>query len=222
MVDYRFAKIYKITNSEMPEKVYYGSTCNTFKKRFRQHCSNYNKTNSKQLFEFGTPEITLVEKFPCYTKFELNTRERFYIENNKCINKVIPTRTIKEYKEDNKEKINAYRIKYNEDNKEKIKLYQHLYNKDNRERILEKKREYYITNGISIKLQKNEKNVCECGGLFTNTNKSCHVKTYKHIGYIEAKDNLKYCEECKQYVKSKKESQKWNNGICDSCFEKEV
>jgi hypothetical protein len=36
---------------------------------------------------------------------ELNARERWWIENNECVNKYIPTRTDKEYYEAHKEKI---------------------------------------------------------------------------------------------------------------------
>lgn len=49
--------------------------------------------------------ITLKEKFPCNDNDELHARERFYIDNNDCVNKNIPGRTAEEYKNDNKVKI---------------------------------------------------------------------------------------------------------------------
>ena len=31
----------------------------------------------------------------------------------------------------------------------------------------------------------NKKNICGCGGKFTNSNKSMHYKTKKHLNYLE-------------------------------------
>ena len=122
-MDYQNGKIYRLINNEMPDLVYYGSTCTELRKRLCQHKSDTKRKNnsSKILFEFGKVEIILVEKYPCSDKSELISRERFYIENNKCINKIIPSRTVKEYREDNKEKIKEYSKQYRKNNKEKIK-----------------------------------------------------------------------------------------------------
>jgi hypothetical protein len=65
----------------------------------------------------------LVENYSCNSKKELETRERYYIENNECVNKNMPTRTMKEYQEENKEKIKkksghieAFKNKFSETN----------------------------------------------------------------------------------------------------------
>lgn len=165
MPNYENSMIYKIVNDEMPNMVYYGSTCNTLRQRFVQHKSK-NDCSSKKLFEFGKAQIILVEKFPCNDKMELTQRERFYIENNECVNKQIPNRTYKEYYQDNKEKIAEQQKEWYELNKEKCKEQQNQYNQVNKEK-------------------RNQKHDCECGGKFTYANKSNHDKTKKHINYFK-------------------------------------
>ena len=105
MPNYENAKIYKIVNTEMPNLVYYGSTYQELNRRFSQHKKKNHRCNSKKLFEVGNPQIILIENFPCSSKIELEQRERFYIENNECLNRIIPSRTPKEYYQDNREQI---------------------------------------------------------------------------------------------------------------------
>jgi hypothetical protein len=148
MVNYQNGKIYKIVSNET-DMIYIGSTCKLLCQRLAQHRSTYKAyqsgkyrfVTSFKLLEIGECKIILLEKFPCNSREELNARERFYIENNECVNKVVPMRT---------------RIEYN---------------KDNRENIL---------------LQKNQKHMCNCGGKYTSTHKSHHVKTKSHMEYIES------------------------------------
>jgi hypothetical protein len=114
MSKYQKGKIYKLVNDEMPDKIYFGSTINDLNIRLSQHKSKSNKSTSKILFEKGNVKIILVEEYPCENRKQLEKKERNYIENNECINKNIPTRTLKEYNEDNKEKIKERIKKYNE------------------------------------------------------------------------------------------------------------
>ena len=120
MPDYSKGKIYKIYNDSIPDKVYYGSTINTLVKRLGQHKDKFHLCTSKQLFP--NAKIVLVEKFPCNDKDELTKRERYYIENNECVNKNIPGRTIKEWKKVNKENIKQIDKKYRENNNTKEKI----------------------------------------------------------------------------------------------------
>lgn len=46
-----------------------------------------NYVSSFDVIEHGAVEIVLVEYFPCKTKEELTARERYWIQNNDCINK---------------------------------------------------------------------------------------------------------------------------------------
>ena len=142
MVNYQNGKIYKIINDEL-NLTYYGSTCNSLYKRLSDHKHKTNKTNSKILFSTQTKaEIILVEKFPCNDKMELHQRERFYIENNECVNKTIPTRTRKEYREDNKSEITEYNKEYYEKNKEKENLRCKKYKEENKEKIRAQVKQY--------------------------------------------------------------------------------
>ena len=61
-----------------------------------------------------------MEDFPCDNKYELKARERNYIEGNLCINKNIPNRTNKEWKNVNEEKIKEFHKIYYEKNNTKL------------------------------------------------------------------------------------------------------
>jgi predicted GIY-YIG superfamily endonuclease len=100
MVNYGNGKIYKVVCSETG-RVYVGSTTDTLSRRMTRHRA---LTNGCVTRDFIDGKIFLIEDFPCERKEQLLSRERFYIESMDCVNKKIPTRTLKEYLEKNKEK----------------------------------------------------------------------------------------------------------------------
>lgn len=112
-MDYQKGKIYKIVSFQTA-LIYVGSTCQSLSKRMSIHMSAY-KThlagkgkrliNSFEILKYGAAEIVLIEAFPCKSKEELYARERHFIETLDCVNKVIPTRTKKEYDEMNYEMV---------------------------------------------------------------------------------------------------------------------
>ena len=116
--DIKYAKIYKIV-CKNTKKVYYGSTCfPELKRRLQGHeqhfknffeKDNYCYISSYEILCEGNYVIELVENVNCKTKKELHKRERWYIENNECVNTQIPIRTLKESSkyqyEKNKDKI---------------------------------------------------------------------------------------------------------------------
>jgi len=119
--------IYKIINEDS-NNIYIGSTKQTLKQRLREHKSNYKKylegkikhyTTSFDLIKEGNYNIILVEELEYNTLYELKQRERFYIETLDCVNKTIPNRTKKEYKEDNREYFKQKNKEYRENNKER-------------------------------------------------------------------------------------------------------
>jgi len=63
----------------------------------------------------------LLEHYPCNNQDELNARERHYIQTINCINRNIPSRTIKEYYLDKKDAFKHYyqKIKNNDRFKKK-------------------------------------------------------------------------------------------------------
>ena len=94
-----------------------------------------------------------IEKYPCNDNNEACSRERYWYELlNANMNTVCPTFNVEKYKE-----------KYKEYNKE--------YYEQNKIQILEHKKQYYNNN--------KEKNNCQCGGLYTHTNKAQHIKSKK-------------------------------------------
>jgi len=157
---YANGKIYKLVNEELG-LTYYGSTTQTLEKRLMQHEYVYNnskKYTSRQLFEKGKVEIILVEEISCNNRNELLQRERFYIENNDCVNKLIPLRTIQEWSK-----------QYREKNKEKIDEKGKIYREKNKEKINEIRREKFT---------------CECGCIVSRRNLLRHKKTKKHQTFL--------------------------------------
>lgn len=160
MNKYENGKIYRIV-CNITNKNYYGSTTQPLHKRLYQHKSSYkqylngkfNYITSYEIIKEGNFEIILVELFNCLNKMELDKRERFYIENNECVNKYIPTKTTKEHCDINKENKKEYDKQYREDNKNKIKDYQKQYNEANNEEIKEQRKQYREDNKEKIKEQ---------------------------------------------------------------------
>jgi hypothetical protein len=203
---YHEGKIYRLLSPSRPDLIYYGSTIRTLQQRFSIHKCDTNKIfdcSSKILIDCGDAIIELVEAYPCESKYELECRERLYIENNPCINKNIPTRTHKEYKELNKDNIKKYNIEYNKQNKEKISIQKKEYRKQNKYIINEKKKEYYNINKEKQLLKRKEyceqnkdiinqkmkeKYICVCGIMITRNHKARHERTQRHINYISTID----------------------------------
>lgn len=95
MPNYQDGKIYKIVGNGM---TYYGSTTIPLSKRFYDH-KHQTTCSSKEIVCHEDCEILLVENYPCETRQELLKRERFYIDNFQCINKVRPYVSAEEKKE---------------------------------------------------------------------------------------------------------------------------
>jgi len=171
--NYNNGKVYKIEPiCEYDEgEIYIGSTTKQYlSQRFTAHRTAYNhskngginKMSSFDLFDkYGIEncQIVLLELVNVNSKAELHQREAHYIRTLKCINRQIPNRSKKEYKEANKEKLalqnKAWREvnrekkalqekNYREDNKEKIALKNKAWREVNRDKINKKARENYL------------------------------------------------------------------------------
>ena len=175
MPDYNKGKIYTIRFNNSNE-IYIGSTIQSLAVRFGEHkrksnSSVYKLIKNKYNNDWSVCYIELYENHACNSKELLNKREGEIIrqfkedENYDCINIVISGRTNQEYREENREKVLEKGRKYRE---------------DNREKVLEKGRQYYEKNKEKI----NEKLTCECGGCFTYTHQSRHLKTKKHQNFL--------------------------------------
>lgn len=99
MTDYSTSKIYKII-CNITQETYIGSTITPLKHRLCQHISDAKHKSqvcaSKHIIDRGDFKIELIEDFPCETKQDLLFRERYWIENMDCINKVRPINTTEE------------------------------------------------------------------------------------------------------------------------------
>ncbi len=159
VVDYSKAKIYKIICNTTGEQ-YFGSTTQTLSQRLTDHkCGirRKKKCRSSQIIERNNFSILLVESCPCENREQLMARERFHIENNDCVNKIVPART-------NEERL-EYCRKYYIKNREKMLSKSIEYHWENREKIIKRKSEAYKNkksqlineDNISINNQINEK-----------------------------------------------------------------
>jgi hypothetical protein len=224
---YNRGKIYKLVprvyeNDYIP---YIGSTCEKLlSSRLAKHKLKYKayvlKNKTKELFttsfklfeDFGVNniDIFLIEDYPSNNKYELEARERYHIENNICINKNVPTRTRKEWREINKEELKEKSKKYREINKDELKEKSKKYREEHKDELKEIKKKYREEHKDELKEKKkkyiednrdkiNEKSrnyykkclennsemiICECGGHYKKVNKRKHIKTKNHLIYL--------------------------------------
>jgi hypothetical protein len=152
--EYIGGKIYKIVDNTN-NNIYIGSTTQTILKRLQNHKRNYeNYLNDKyhyvtsfEIIKNNDYKIELLEDCNVLkTKKEVGKREKHYILTLDCVNKQIPTRTKKEYYEDNKEAIEAKKKVYYEANKEKIAEYKAKWAQENKDKIREKNRKWDLEN----------------------------------------------------------------------------
>lgn len=179
MADYSEGKIYLIKFRNDPSLVYVGSTIQSLNKRFRkdkyQHTSLYKYIDKNHNGNWDDCYIELYEDYPCLNEKELERREgeiTLKFKNNSnynCINKNIAGRTMKEYYEDNKDKI----LEYYENNKEKINEKHKEYYENNKEKLKEYQKEY-----------QKQKITCSCGSIIRLDSKSRHLKTQKHLASL--------------------------------------
>ena len=149
MPNYQTGKIYKIINPHT-DKCYVGSTTLKYlSSRLGQHVYDFKKSknmSSEYILELGNYEIVLIELYPCNSKDELHARERYYIENLDCVNKIIPGRTTKEYYQENKEIIIKQHKEYVIENKDKISERRKVYRLKNKDDIKQYQKEYRLNN----------------------------------------------------------------------------
>ena len=176
MPNYQNGKIYKIVNDEN-DKIYFGSTTLKYlSTRLVKHRCEFKAFKEgkrtkfcsvNEVLKYKNYKIILIENYPCNSKDELISRERYYIEKYPCVNKEIPGRSKKQWYEDNKEKI-IERVKLNTD-----KIQKKNYDK-----------EYRKLNDDKIKSYRNESIICECGCSVNRSSLAKHRRTKKHLKLI--------------------------------------
>ena len=152
MPNYTNSKIYKIVSDNLPGTSYIGSTTRTLAQRLSKHvCESKANSNSKKgctskfIIAAGNHHIIWIEDCPCDNIEQLKARERYYIETSMCVNKSIPGRTQKEWRQANAERLREANKKHRQANAEQIKEQQKQYRQANAERLREAKKKYRQT-----------------------------------------------------------------------------
>ena len=208
-VDYSKTIIYKLVHFDdlNDENIYVGHCTNMTQRRHNHKkacCNPDNKEHNEYKYQFIRAnggwdqwEMILIEKYPCNIIDEATARERYWKrELNATLNTQEPGRTIKEWREDNKEKITEYRKEYYENNKEYIKEQKKEWRENNKEKIAEQNKEWRENNKEEIaekKKQKYENNkhklaekiTCNCGSIIRSTDIRRHEKSNKHQEWVK-------------------------------------
>lgn len=213
MVNYQDGKIYKIV-CNVTGKVYVGSTAQkTLAQRLSGHVAGFktqrmkDRCTSWQILEHGNYDMVLLEPYPCNTKDELSSRERFYIESINCVNKQIPLQTYHEYYETHKEAL----LQYQKD-----------YNKENTEKVAEKRKKYYEQNKETISQQHkvyhelHAEQVHACQKQCYENNKDKYLQRHKdwtlenkgHLAEYHKVYGKKYREENRDKINAKRRERK--------------
>ena len=178
---YDNGKIYAI-RSHQTDKIYIGSTITTLVRRLSRHKTDYKNwkngcphyMTSYELMKYDDMYIELLELYPCNNRLELCRREGELIREKDCVNMIVAGRDKNEY-------MREYWVK----NKDKIKCYARDWRENNKEHIKSKTAEYMKKNSEKLKHKKSELTFCECGGKYQNSVKARHLRTKKHISFIE-------------------------------------
>jgi hypothetical protein len=171
-INYNNTIFYRIVCKDLNVKdCYVGSTTN-FTKRKQQHkenCLEKSKKYNYRVYQFiinnggwDNWSMIMIEKISCENHQDVLKLERKFLEDfNATLNMNIPSRTSKEYNEENKEKMKEYHKSYTDKNKDKKKEYDKLYNEENKEKIKVKNKLYNQENKEKINLRQklyNEEN----------------------------------------------------------------
>ena len=229
-IDYSNTIIYKIVCRDTAiTDCYVGHTTNFTKRKYghKSNCNNEKVKNySMNVYQFirdngnwDNWDMIEIERYNAIDENDAKKRERFYIEAlNAKLNIRIPTRTLKEYYDDNQEnilkekkeyyeenretllekakkyheenkiKIKEYRKEYFEKNKEFFSVRQKEYRENNKEKIVDKSKKYYQNNIDKMK----EKVICECGCEVCKRHITRHRTSKKHLDLV----SLKSIEKC--------------------------
>ena len=159
MPDYANGKIYKIVCNITGEQ-YIGATIQKLlSQRLTQHVrikKTGQKCKSIDIISRGDYQIVLIENYPCNNKEELAKKEREHIESNICVNKNIPSRTPKEWRDTHKEAISLYHKENYITNKEAIDLRNKEYMNNHKEEMSLLGKKYYNDHKNKIALKHKE------------------------------------------------------------------
>lgn len=188
IIDYSKTVMYKIVCNDLTIKDGHTTEYTKRKNVHKYDCTNNNgKHNNYKVYQFirenGSWEnwsMILIEKYPCNDSLEATQRERYWCEQlNATLNSYVPSRTSPEYYKANVLKIKQYR----EENVDKIKQQRKLYRSKNVQKIADRKKRYSEQNIEKIQRYANAVIHCQCGCSYTRANKHGHLKSNKHQFY---------------------------------------
>ena len=169
-IDYSNTMFYKIVSANVEvDDIYVGHTTD-FKPRKAEHKRRCNSDNHKYhncyVYKFIRShggwtnfDMVLIEQRSCINKLEAEQIERFYIETlYATLNKVIPTRTDKEYKTENKIEISQKAKQYRETNKHEISEKRKLHRQEHKDEYAARSKSYYELNKEKILIKQKERN----------------------------------------------------------------
>lgn len=176
------ADVYKLCcRDPMITDVYVGTT-RSWRQRKSNHKSNCNNETSKgynhYVYRFirghgGWDNWQMVSLYTGQfeSKLELLRKEREYLEQlGATLNKHVPSRRLEPTEADIERKAECDK----------------LYREQNKEQIAEKAKQYYNQHKEQVLEKQNQKFDCECGGKYTQANKTKHEKSKKHTDYLQA------------------------------------
>lgn len=158
MPNYQNGKIYKLV-SNVDNEFYVGSTVQPLAKRKGSHVKDGKRRSDTLVYQhfnnigWDNVVIVLIENYPCNSKEELFSRERFYIEKlQPTLNRLIPIRTVEEKR--------TYQKEYHQTDEMKQKM--HVYYLSNADQIKNRAKQYYADNAEAIKLRRKQRYEEEC------------------------------------------------------------
>lgn len=155
---YSSGKIYRILCSD--GHFYIGSTINELRYRFNNHKRKAKVDTEQPVYKYinnlgwDNAKIELIENYSCTSKDELTKHEdkfiQQFINDILCLNTRRACFNAKEYREQNKERIDDYMAHYRLENAEKRREYSKEYAATNAEAVKERNREYNAANREKI------------------------------------------------------------------------
>jgi len=188
-IDYSKGQIYKLWSLDNLDMVYVGSTCQNLNVRLAGHKRSWKwwkKTGkgykkSCDMFEnCQEVKIELVEESPCENRQQLLRTEGKYIREMDCINMLIAGRTVKEYYQDNIEQMKQYY----EQNKDKIRQQHKQWREANKEARNKQRKQYRQDNKEKIRQREKIKITCECGLVVRKCSIARHRRSQRHQRFI--------------------------------------
>jgi len=157
-INYAQTIIYKLVCNDIDVvEVYVGHTTNFIKRKANHKSKCHNPESDRHnlyIYQFiranggfNNWKMIEIEKYPCNNEQEACRRERHYVELfHATLNTNIPSRTMREYYEDNKESLLASNKKYYDDNAESLRKHSRDYYHKHKEERHDYRRAYYSNN----------------------------------------------------------------------------